>query len=113
MALRRRRRGHGATDITRAIGAGRRAAHMVDRWITGRPLDGFTALDDRLAVIDHQTVWLGRSANGHRDAVSGEVILLPQPADFSEVEAPLTEAQARAGAGTCLDCGVCSSARSA
>lgn len=98
----------GATDITRAIGAGRRAAHMVDRWITGRPLDGFTALDERLAVIDHQTVLARQKRYGHRDAVSGEVILLPQPADFTEVEAPLTEAQARAGAGSCLDCGVCS-----
>ena len=33
----------GPTDIARAVGAGRRAAHMIDRWLTDRPLAGFTA----------------------------------------------------------------------
>ncbi|MFZ0531034.1 MAG: FAD-dependent oxidoreductase [Propionicimonas sp.] len=98
----------GATDITRAIGAGRRAAHMVDAWLNDRPLDGFTALDDRLPVIDHQQVLARQRRYGHRDPVSGDVILLPAPQDFTEIEAPLTEAQARGGAGSCLDCGVCS-----
>ncbi len=40
---------HGPTDITRAVGEGRRAAHMIDRWLTGGTLDGF---DDRLPVVD-------------------------------------------------------------
>ena len=31
---------NGATDITRAVGEGRRAAHMIDRWLTGGMLDG-------------------------------------------------------------------------
>ena len=30
------------------------------------------------------------------------------PIDFTEIEPPLTEAEARAAAGRCLDCGVCS-----
>ncbi|HEX2856098.1 MAG TPA: FAD-dependent oxidoreductase [Propionibacteriaceae bacterium] len=98
----------GATDITRAIGAGRRAAHMLDRWLTGRPMDGFSALDDRLPTIDHATVLARQARFGHRDPVSGEVILLPSPSGFDEIERPLTEEQARAGAGSCLDCGVCS-----
>lgn len=98
----------GATDITRAIGAGRRAAHMVDRWINHEPLDGFAALDDRLPVIDHEAVLARQKAYGHRDPVTGEVVLLPKPTDFSEIEVPLTEEQARAGAGSCMDCGVCS-----
>lgn len=98
----------GATDITRAIGAGRRAAHMVDRWINHEPLDGFAALDDRLPVIDHEAVLARQKAYGHRDPVTGEVVLLPRPTDFGEIEAPLTEEQARAGAGSCMDCGVCS-----
>jgi heterodisulfide reductase subunit A len=98
----------GASDITRAIGAGRRAAHMVDRWINHEPLDGFTALDDRLPVIDHETVLARQARYGHRDPVTGEVVLLPNPTDFSEIEIPLTEDQARAGAGSCMDCGVCS-----
>ena len=98
----------GATDITRAIGAGRRAAHMLDRWLTGEPMDGFSALDDRLPTIDHATVLARQARFGHRDPVSGEVILLPNPSGFDEIERPLTEEQARAGAGSCLDCGVCS-----
>ena len=31
---------NGATDITRAVGEGRRAAHMIDRWLTGGALAG-------------------------------------------------------------------------
>jgi len=98
----------GATDITRAIGSGRRAAHMVDRWLTGEPLDGFTALDDRLETISADTVLARQTAFGHRHPVSGDVTLTKDPRDFTEIEAPLTEQQARAGAGSCLDCGVCS-----
>ena len=75
----------GATDITRAIGAGRRAAHMIDRWLTGRPMDGFDALDDRLPTVDHETVLARQARFGHRDPVSGEVVLLPRPDDFSEI----------------------------
>ena len=98
----------GATDITRAIGSGRRAAHMVDRWLTGQPLDGFTALDDRLETIPSERVLARQTAFGHRHPVSGDVTLVKNPRDFSEIEAPLSEEQARAGAGSCLDCGVCS-----
>lgn len=98
----------GATDITRAIGSGRRVAHMVDRWLTGQPMDGFVALDDRLETIAPDRVLARQTAFGHRHPVSGEVSLVDHPRDFSEIEAPLTLAQARAGAGSCLDCGVCS-----
>lgn len=98
----------GATDITRAIGSGRRAAHMVDRWLNDQPLDGFTALDDRLETISPDRVLARQTAFGHRHPVSGEVSLQKFPRDFSEIEAPLTSEQARAGSGSCLDCGVCS-----
>ena len=72
----------GATDITTAIGAGRRAAHMLDRWLSDLPLDGFTALDDRLATIDHETVLARQTAFGHRHPVTGDVRLVPHPSDF-------------------------------
>jgi heterodisulfide reductase subunit A len=98
----------GATDITTAIGAGRRAAHMVDRWITERPLDGFTALDDRIDIIGHDKVLSRQTAFGHRNPIKSEVDLTRNPRDFHEIEAALTEAEARTGAGSCLDCGVCS-----
>ena len=60
----------GASDITHAVGQGRRAAHMIDRWLQGRELDGFEALDDRLAAID--------KANGARPA---EELHPPGPGD--------------------------------
>ena len=43
----------GPTDITRAVGEGRRAAFMIDRWLTGGAMSGF---DDRLPVVDKQQV---------------------------------------------------------
>ena len=98
----------GATDITRAVGSGRRAAHMVDRWINGLPLDGFTALDDRLATVTTDSVLARQAAFGHRHPISGNVALASHPRGFAEIEAPLTDSQARDGSGSCLDCGVCS-----
>lgn len=99
---------NGATNMARAVGSGRRAAHMVDRWLQGQPLDGYTAQDSRLSTVKHPTV-LGRQEQfTRREPVTGEVVLSQHPTDFSEIEAALTEQQARAGAGSCLDCGVCS-----
>jgi len=98
----------GATDITQAVGSGRRAAHMVHRWLKGQSLDSFTALDDRLETISPETVLARQTAFGHRRPIRGELTLVTQPSDFTEVEAPLTPQAAKAGAGSCLDCGVCS-----
>ncbi len=99
---------NGATDITRAVGEGRRAAHMIDRYLTGRPLDGFVALDDRLAVVDKATVLSRQKHYTPREATPDTMSLADAPIDFSEVERVLTEIEALAGAGGCLDCGVCS-----
>jgi heterodisulfide reductase subunit A-like polyferredoxin len=95
---------HGPTDITRAVGEGRRAAHMIDRWLTGGTLDGF---DDRLPVVDKAQVLARQKAYALRAATPDGSALVAAPTDFREVEAPLTEAEARAGAGRCLDCAVC------
>ena len=43
----------GPTDITRAVGEGRRAAHMIDRWLTGGRMNGF---DDRCRSSTRQQV---------------------------------------------------------
>src|SRR5487761_2060898 len=96
---------NGATDITRAVGEGRRAAHMIDRWLTGGSLDGF---DDRLPVVDKEQVIARQKAYALRAALPNGTPLVADPADFAEVEAPLTEAEARGAAGRCLDCAVCS-----
>jgi heterodisulfide reductase subunit A-like polyferredoxin len=96
---------NGATDITRAVGQGRRAAHMIDRWLDGRPLDGF---DLRLPVVDKADVLARQAVYTPRPATSNGTTLVAEPVDFAEVEAPLTEDEARAAAGRCLDCAVCS-----
>ncbi len=96
---------HGPTDITRAVGEGRRAAHMIDRWLTGGTMDGF---DDRLPVVDKEQVLARQKSYELRRPASEGTTLVAAPADFREVEAPLTETEAREAAGRCLDCAVCS-----
>ena len=44
---------NGPTDITRAVGEGRKAAHQIDAWLKGRAFDDW---DDRLPVVDKQAV---------------------------------------------------------
>jgi heterodisulfide reductase subunit A-like polyferredoxin len=96
----------GASDITRAVGEGRRAAHMIDRWLRGEPLEGFE-LDDALPLVEKRAV-LARQERYSRSDALGPAVLADSPRDFAEIEAPLTEAEARDSAGDCLDCGVCS-----
>ncbi len=95
----------GASDITRATGQGQRAAHMIDRWIQGLPLDGF---DLRLPVVDKAEVLARQSSYRLALAAGPSEVISPAPVDFREVEQPMTEAEAHRGAGLCLDCGVCS-----
>ena len=100
----------GASDITRAVGQGRRAAHMIDRWLRAEPLGGFE-MDDALPLVEkakvlaRQTVFTHSKSNGSADAVAASKLT------FAEVEAPMTEAEALAGSSDCLDCGVCSECR--
>jgi heterodisulfide reductase subunit A-like polyferredoxin len=96
----------GASDITRAVGQGRRAAHMINRWLRGEPLDGFE-MDDALPPVDKSRV-LARQERYSRSDALGPAAIADSPRGFAEVEAPLTEAEARNSAGDCLDCGVCS-----
>jgi heterodisulfide reductase subunit A len=96
---------NGATDITRAVGEGRRSAHMIDRWINGLPLEGF---DLRLPVVDKKAVLARQTAYEPRPATANGTALVAAPTDFREVEAALTEDEARSGAVRCVDCAVCS-----
>ena len=98
----------GATNITRAIGAGRRAAHMIDRWLTGRELTGFEALDDRLRAVDKGAVLARQTGHRRREPVPAVQVHAGTPRDFAEVEPPLTHEQAVNSSAGCLDCGVCS-----
>ena len=97
----------GPSDITRATGLGRRAAFMIDRIIEGQPTVGL-ALDTQLPVVDKEHVLGRQSAYRAMPTTASTLNLCAAPIDFAEVEAGLTEAQAREAAGRCLDCGVCS-----
>ncbi|MEA3503122.1 MAG: FAD-dependent oxidoreductase, partial [Actinomycetota bacterium] len=98
----------GPSSITDALGQGRRAAHFIDRFLNGAALD-VAEYDRHLPVVEKDEVLARQSAyrhlNGEREA---ERPVAERIADFDEVELPLTEDEARAGAGRCLDCGGCS-----
>jgi heterodisulfide reductase subunit A len=98
----------GATDIAHAVGQGRRAAFMIDRWLQGRGPSVFEGFDDRLAAADKTRVLACQQTYTHRDPVAVASRLFAGPDDFAEIEPPITEEEALAGAGRCLDCGVCS-----
>jgi len=98
----------GATDITRAVGAGRRAAFMIDNWVQGRALENFPALDDLLTVVDKNEVLARQKTHTRREPVVADTTFSAAPQDFGELEPAMTEAEAVAGSGGCLDCGVCS-----
>jgi hypothetical protein len=95
----------GASDITRAVGQGRRAAHMIDRWLS-TALDGFDGFDDRLPVVDKPSRAGPPERVHHRDPPNRATASAP-PDRLREIEAP-DRGRGRAGAGRCLDCGVCS-----
>jgi heterodisulfide reductase subunit A-like polyferredoxin len=96
---------NGPTDITRAVGEGRKAAHQIDAWLSGRAFDDW---DDRLPVVDKQAVLARQKAYTIASPTPDGMDLRPAPTDFREVEAPLTEAEARRSSGRCIDCAVCS-----
>jgi heterodisulfide reductase subunit A2 len=98
----------GPSDITRATGHGQRAAFMIDHWIQDQTLDGVDAFDLRLPVVDKAAVLARQMTYRLATAAAPSEVLEAAPTDFREVELPMTEAEARTGAGLCLDCGVCS-----
>jgi heterodisulfide reductase subunit A-like polyferredoxin len=98
----------GATDITRAVGDGRRAAFMIDNWIQGRPLGTFPVLDNLLGVVDKKEVLARQNAYARREPIVADNSFSPAPQDFQEIEPGMTEAEAITSSGGCLDCGVCS-----
>jgi heterodisulfide reductase subunit A-like polyferredoxin len=98
----------GATDITHAVGHGRRAAYMMDNWLNGRPLEGFPVFDDPLGVVSHADVLARQQSYTRHETVRANTVLSSAPRDFAELEPAMAETEALAGAGGCLDCGICS-----
>ena len=97
----------GATMITTAVGQGRRAAHMIDRFLNSQEFDPeeFNLL---LPRVEAQDVLRRQKTHSRKDALGSGKELVLDPRDFHEIEAPLSEGEVHYSAGRCLDCGVCS-----
>ncbi len=96
----------GPSMITSAVGQGRRAAFMIDRWLQGRELD-VKAFETMLPVVEQIDVLRRQVHFARREPLPG-VAVEGAPSDMAELEPPLTEEEARYSAGRCLDCGICS-----
>ncbi len=97
----------GASMITQAVGSGRRAAYMIDRFLQHEPFEA-DAFDLRLPKVEPEDVLRRQKTHSPKDAIGSGKVAISAPVDFQEVELPLTEAEAHYSAGRCLDCGVCS-----
>jgi len=96
----------GPTKIVDAVGAGRRAAAMIDRFLRGESMTELP-FDERLPVVEHADVLVRQRSHSRRDPLPA-LALAGAPRDFAELEPGLTEDEVRTAAGRCLDCGVCS-----
>ena len=97
----------GPTMITTAVGQGRRAAFMIDRYLQGQELDA-TLFDEALSVVDKNDVLRRQDVYDRREPFESTAAMSAAPTDFAETEGPMTEDEAFLGAARCLDCGVCS-----
>jgi heterodisulfide reductase subunit A2 len=97
----------GPSMITTAVGQGRRAAYMIDRFLQGEALDS-GAFDEALPVADKKNVLARQDVYDRREPFESHAAMSAAPTDFGETEAPMTEDEALLGATRCLDCGVCS-----
>ncbi len=97
----------GPASIVEAIGQGKRAAFYINRYLRGESLEGIT-FDSRLPAAEKDEV-ISRGRISHREPVIVKE-LSPQErvATSAEVEACMTEEEARYSANRCLDCGECS-----
>jgi heterodisulfide reductase subunit A-like polyferredoxin len=103
----------GPTTIAEAVGHGRVAAAAIDRFLHGLPLGepSEPLLTEPLPTVEAAAVLARQRSHSVRPPLAADRVLSAAPADFAEIEPPLTEAQAHAAAGRCLDCGVCSECR--
>jgi heterodisulfide reductase subunit A-like polyferredoxin len=97
----------GPTMITTAVGQGRRAAFMIDRFLQGQDLDP-ALFDQALPVADKAEVLKRQDVYDRREPLESNAAMSAAPIDFRETEGTLTEDEALLSAARCLDCGVCS-----
>ena len=102
----------GPSMIVSAIGQGKRAAFYLDRFLRGESL-GPVPFDDRLPQVDATTIAeKARQGTLPRPPISiRHRPVAERTGSFLDYEAVFSEAEARASANRCLDCGVCSECR--
>jgi NADPH-dependent glutamate synthase beta subunit-like oxidoreductase len=99
----------GPSMITNAIGHGRRAAFMIDRYLRAEAMDG-AEFDRRLPMVAQDDVLARQHSHSRRDPL--EPVHTAPTLGFDELEPPLTPEQVAQAASRCLDCGVCSECHS-
>jgi heterodisulfide reductase subunit A-like polyferredoxin len=97
----------GPSMITRAVGQGRRAAAMIHAFLSGEDFD-VEGYERRLEVVDREEVLARQATHSSRPPLTVQTVIDAAPVGFAELEAGLTEEEAVAATGRCLDCGVCS-----
>jgi heterodisulfide reductase subunit A-like polyferredoxin len=101
----------GPSLIVNAIGQGKRAAFYIDRYLSGQDLKA-VPFETPMPVVDKKEVIGRQKAYSRLEPVETRGLDPSERArDFREIEWPLSEEEARAGASRCLDCGLCSECR--
>ena len=95
----------GPSMITTAVGQGRRAAFMIDRFLRDQPLDP-TEFDRRLPMAAQDDVLARQHSHSRRDPLAP--LEVTPTLGFDELEPGLTEQEVTESTARCLDCGVCS-----
>jgi heterodisulfide reductase subunit A-like polyferredoxin len=96
----------GPSMIVEATAQGKRAAFYIDRFLRGdEPLD--VPFGKRLDAADKDRVLARQERYEAIPVAKRELPAAERTRDFLEVQLPLTEEEALASAGNCLDCGIC------
>ncbi len=98
----------GPTMINSAVGHGRRAAFMIDRYLQGAEMDAGRLRRGAAASWTRTTCSRRQDVYDRREPLESSAAMSASPTDFAETEGPMTEDEAFLGAARCLDCGVCS-----
>lgn len=97
----------GPSMITRAVGHGRRAAAVIHAFLSGEDFDA-EGYERRLEVVDREEVLARQTTHSSRPPLTVRTAPDAAPLGFAELEPGLSEEEAVAATGRCLDCGVCS-----
>ncbi|MCX8032658.1 MAG: FAD-dependent oxidoreductase [Thermoleophilia bacterium] len=97
----------GPSMIVSAVGQGRRAAFMIDRFLRGESLDP-SLFDSSLPMVDKNEVLSRQSSYTCMDPPAKLKVGKLPSGEFYPEEVPLSEEEALLAASRCLDCGVCS-----